>query len=103
EIYMDQALMENTAASYHFERAGNFRYLARVENNLGFLFFTIGRFRDAHAHLDRARHLFLNLRDVGAAAQVDDTRARTLLAEGKLKEAERFARSAVKTLEKGDE
>jgi CheY-like chemotaxis protein len=36
-------------------------------------------------------------------AQVDDTRARTLLAEGKLKEAERFARLAVRTLEKGDE
>ena len=84
-------------------RAGNRRYLARVENNLGFLFFTIGKYDDAHNHLDRARHLFLELKDIGAVAQVDDTRARTLLAEGKLKEAERYARQAVKTLEKGDE
>lgn len=101
--YLDRALIEATAASFHFERAGNRRYLARVENNLGFLFFTIGKYDEAHKHLDRARRLFLELRDIGTMAQVDDTRARTLLAEGKLKEAERFARQAVRTLEKGDE
>src|SRR5207253_8367841 len=75
--------------------------LARVENNLGYLFFTIGRYKDAHSHLDRARHLFFELRDVGTVAQVDETRARTLLAEGRLTEAERVVRSAVKTLERG--
>ena len=100
---IDRALVEFAAASVHFEQAKNNRYLARVENNLGFLFFTIGRFNEAHKHLDRARQLFLELKDIGTTAQVDDTRARTLLAEGKLKEAERFARLAVKTLEKGDE
>ena len=99
----DRALIEYAAASFHFERAGNHRYLARVENNLGYLFSSIGRYREAHSHLDRARHLFLDLKDVGTVAQVDDTRARTLLAEGRLIEAERFARSAVQTLEKGDE
>ena len=103
EHLIDQALLENTAASFYLERAGHNRYLARVENNLGFLFFTIGKFKESHSHLDRARHFFLELKDIGAVAQVDDTRARTLLAEGKLKEAERYARQAVKTLEKGDE
>lgn len=103
EKYRDNALIEYSAASFHFEQAGNRRYQARVENNLGFLFFTIGKYKDAHKHLDRARQLFLELRDIGTIAQVDDTRARTLLAEGKLKEAERYARQAVKTLEKGDE
>jgi CheY-like chemotaxis protein len=103
EDYLDRALIEYAAASFHFERAGNERYLARVENNLGYLFFTIGRYGDAHSHLDRARHLFLDLKDLGTVAQVDDTRARTFLAEGRLREAERYARSAVKTLEKGDE
>ena len=98
---VDRALIEYAAASFHFEQAGNDRYLARVENNLGFLFFTIGRYKDAHQHLDRARHLFLELKDVGTAAQVDDTRARTLLAEGRVAEAERLARSAVRTLERG--
>src|SRR5437870_5690945 len=81
EDYLDRALMEYTAASFHFELAGNTRYLARVENNLGYLFFTIGKFNDAYKHLDRARHLFLELKDVGAVAQVDESRARTLLAE----------------------
>src|SRR5438093_2355466 len=103
EDYLDRALMEYTAASFHFERAGNTRYLARVENNLGYLFFTIGKFDEAYKHLDRARHLFMELKDAGAVAQVDETRARTLLAEGRVAEAERVARNAVRTLEKGDE
>jgi CheY-like chemotaxis protein len=103
EAYADRALIEYTAAGFHFEQAGNNRFLARVENNLSYLLFSIGRYKEAHSHLDRARHLFLELKDVETVAQVDDTRARTLLAEGRLREAERFARSAVQTLEKGDE
>src|ERR1044072_2635933 len=101
--YLDRALIEATAASFHFEQAGNTRYLARVENNLGFLFFTIGRYKDAHEHLDRARRLFIDLKDMGTVAQVDETRARTFLAEGRLPEADRLIRSVVKTLERGDE
>ena len=103
EDYLDRALMEYTAASFHFEQAGNMRYLARVENNLGYLFFTIGKFNDAYKHLDRARHLFLELKDMGAVAQADETRARTLLAENRLAEAERVVRYAVHVLERGDE
>lgn len=103
EDYMDRALIEYAAASFHFEEAGNERALARVENNLGYLFFTIGRYREAHGHLDRAHHLFLQLKDVGTAAQVDDTRARTLLAQGHVAEAERLVRSAVRVLERGDQ
>ncbi|MFY9619391.1 MAG: hypothetical protein WAQ99_06230, partial [Pyrinomonadaceae bacterium] len=98
---VDRALIEYAAASIHFEQAGNIRYVARVENNLGFLYFTIGQYKDAHRHLDRARDLFLQLKDVGTAAQVDETRARTLLAEGSLKNAERTIRAAVRVLEKG--
>jgi CheY-like chemotaxis protein len=103
EDYLDRALIEYAASSFHYEQAGNERALARVENNLGFLYFTIGRYKDAHKHLDRARYLFLKLKDVGAAAQVEETRARTLLAEGRVVEAERMVRSAVKTLERGGE
>src|SRR3989441_416209 len=103
EDYLDRALMEYTAASFHFELAGNTRFLARVENNLGYLFFTIGKYDDAHKHLDRARHFFFDLKDAGMIAQVDDTRARTLLAEGRFTEAQRVARYAVQKLERGDE
>ncbi len=100
---IDQAIVEYTAAGFHFEEAGHTRYCARVENNLGFLFFTVGRFRDAHEHLDRARKLFTRLEDAGSRAQVDDTRARALLEEGKTREAEKVARKAVNCLEQGDE
>jgi CheY-like chemotaxis protein len=101
--YVDRALIEYAAASFHFEQAGHTRYQACGENNLGFLLFTLGRFAEAHKHLDRARRLFVELDDHVHLAQVNDTRARTLLAEGRTREAERFARSAVTTLEKGDE
>ena len=99
--YSDRALIEYAASSFHYEQAGNRRAVARVENCLGYLFFTIGRCDDAYKHLDRARNIFLELNDIGTAAQVDETRARTLLAQGRLTEAERIVRSAVKTLERG--
>ena len=98
---IDSALIEYAAASYHFEQAGNDRYVARVENNLGYLYFTINRYKEAHVHLDRARQLFQRLRDVGAVAQVDETRARTLLAQNYIVEAERIVRAAVRVLERG--
>src|ERR1041385_148848 len=101
EDYLDRALIEYAAASIHFEQAGNVRAVARVENNLGFLYFTIGRYRDAHQHLNRARDLFIELNDTGTVAQVDETRARTFLAEGHVREAERLIKNVVRTLEKG--
>jgi CheY-like chemotaxis protein len=101
--YIDRALIEYAAASFHFEKAGHTRYQACVENNLAFLFLNLARYSEAHKHLDRARGLFTEINDDVHLAQVNDTRARTLLAEGNLREAEKFARSAVGTLEKGDE
>jgi len=100
EAYIDRALIEYAAASYHYDRAGNERAVARVENNLGYLYFTIGRYQDSHAHLDRARHIFVKLRDLATVAQVDETRAQTLLAEGHPAEAERIVRAAVRVLER---
>src|SRR2546421_2714856 len=100
--YVDRALIEYAAASYHFEQAGHERYRARIENNLGFLLSTVGRFAEAHEHVARARRIFAGLKDKGSVAQVDDTRARVLLAEGKRAEAERAARAAVRALERGD-
>jgi two-component system chemotaxis response regulator CheY len=99
--YIDQALIEYAAASYHFEQAGHTRYQACVENNLGFLFFTIKNYGEAHEHLDRAQALFTSMKDSVHTAQVDDTRAKVLLAEGRPAEAERLVRSAVQTLERG--
>ncbi|HSP61803.1 MAG TPA: tetratricopeptide repeat protein [Pyrinomonadaceae bacterium] len=100
---LDQALMAFTAASFHFEQVGHTRYQASVENNLGFLYMTLGRFSEAHGHLNRARRLFFDLQDNVHQAQVDETRARALMAEGRLDEAERCAQAAVKTLDLGGE
>ena len=76
--YLDRALVEFTAASFHFEQAGHKRYQAAVENNLGFLFSTIGRYAEAHQHLDRAQSIFESLKDNVHSAQVSETRARVL-------------------------
>lgn len=101
--YIDRALIEYEAASYHFEQAGHARYQACVENNLGFLFGAIKNFTQAHEHLDRAQALFTAMKDSVHTAQVDDTRARVLLAEGRINEAEKIVRSAVQVLERGGE
>lgn len=100
--YIDQALIEYAAAAYHFEQAGHIRYQACVENNLAFLFWRLQRFAEAHKHLDRAQILFARLKDDLHGAQVDETRARVLLAEGRVLEAEKAARRAVRTFEAGD-
>src|ERR1700682_1382242 len=99
--YIDRALIEYAAASFYFEQAGLARYQGCVENNLGFLFGTIGKFVEAHDHLDRAQALFTTLRDSVHLAQVDETRARVMLSAGRVAEAEKLAKVAVRTLEKG--
>src|SRR5919199_858007 len=103
EEYMDMALVEYAAASLYFEQAGHGRYSARVENNLAYLLLKLGRFAEAHEHLDQAERLFISLRDKGSAAQVKETRARVYLAEGRRAEAERAARAAVELLRDGNQ
>jgi tetratricopeptide (TPR) repeat protein len=101
--YIDQALIEFAAASVHYEQVGHKRFQAGVENNEGFLFASLGKFTDAHQHLDRARLLYQSLKDKGGVARVDETRAQTLLFQGRAREAERFAKSAVQVFEQGGE
>ena len=101
--YTDRAIIEYTAASHHFEQAGHTSYRARAENNLGFLLHTVGRHEEAHEHLNCARHLFATVNDLGSVAQVDETRARVLLTQGKLHGAESAIREAVRVLSRGGE
>jgi tetratricopeptide (TPR) repeat protein len=103
EDYIDQALVEYAAASFHFEEAGHKRFRAAVENNLGFLFVSLRRFGEAHEQLDQARSLFEGLKDRGMVAQVDDTRARAFIDQGLYSEAEAVAARSVRVLEEGDE
>lgn len=99
---IDRSLIEAAAASHFFEEAGHRVYRSSVECNLGYLFYTRGRYLEAHEHLATARLLFDELKDTLHAAQTDDTRARVFLAQGDLPNAEKFARAAVAALRRGD-
>lgn len=98
--YLDRALIEYAAASYHFEQAEHRCYLANVENQLGLIYFQINRCEEAHEHLNRARRIHLRLKDPGTVAQVDETRASVFLKQERIAEAEAAARSAVRSHEK---
>jgi tetratricopeptide (TPR) repeat protein len=100
---LDLALIENAAASFHLEQARHTRYLARVENNIGFILMEFRRHDEALEHLNKAREIFVELKDTGSVAQVNETRARVLLAQGCYAEAEQAASAAVSVLEQGDE
>jgi tetratricopeptide (TPR) repeat protein len=101
--YMDRALVEFTAAAFHFEQAGHTRYRAHVENNLGLLFYMLGRYDEAHEHLDRARELYPALKNAVYSAIVDETRARVFIAQDRFEEAESAARSACQIFERAGE
>src|SRR5215210_5359229 len=88
--YADRAIIEFTAAIYHYEQARHERYCGTNLNNLAFLLCKLGRYHEAHEHLDRAQLIFTRLKDPGNLAQVDETRARVLVAESKYREAERI-------------
>ena len=99
--YLDRALVEYAAASYHFEEAEHRCYRANVEGNLGFLYYKINRCKEAHEHLDKARRVHSSRKDKVTVAEVDETRACVFLQEGRYAEAERIAASAVRALEQG--
>lgn len=101
--YIDRAFVEYAAAGFHFEQAKHKYHLARIKNNLGLLYFKARKYKEAHEQLDYARRLLMYLKDSSGVAQVNETRARVFLAEGNSAEAERVARAAVTTLEKGDQ
>src|ERR1041385_4521478 len=100
---LDHALVEYSAASMYFANAGHTRYLARVENNIGFILLQLGRTTEALSHLDPARAMFVSLKDAGSVAQVNETRARVFLAEKRFAEAERAIFAAITVLEQGED
>ena len=90
-------------ASSFYRKANSVRFEAIVENNLGELFLSINKLKDAHLHLDKAINLFTISNDFGRLASVFDTKARVFLAEKQFADAERFARKSVSLFMRGDE
>lgn len=101
--YTDRALIEFSAAGIYFEQAKLSRHQACVENNFGMLYGTMGCFAEAHEHLDRAQALFTRLNDKVHNAQVDESRARVMIAEGDFVKAQKLVSRALRILEDGDE
>ena len=101
--YYDRAIIEYTAAAFHYGQSGHERNAAGAENNLGFLLYKLGRYADAHEHLDRAQSSFTRLKDEGYLAEVNETRALVFLEEDKYREAGRAIAAAVWALEQGGE
>ncbi len=61
------------------------------------------RYNEAHENLDRARTFLERLNDVGLLTQIEETRARALVAEERYLEAQQVIVGVVDTFEKGGE
>jgi tetratricopeptide (TPR) repeat protein len=101
--YLDRAIIEFTAAIYHYELAGHIRHCGSNLNNLAPILYKLGRYAEAHEHLDKAHLIFSRLRDKGTIAQVEETRSRAFIAEGRYKDAWRVITGVVEVLEGGGE
>jgi len=101
--YYDRAIMEFTAAVYHYESARHERFAASIENNLAVLLNKLGRHADAHEHLDRAAVMLARAGDTGRLAQVDATRAQVFVAERRYRDAARAIEGSISALEDGGE
>jgi len=99
KTYFDRALKHYEEASTQFERVGNLRYAAAVENNRGYLLLSLQRYEESRTHLERARILFDGLGDTIGCAQVDETLAQLYLASDDYQGAEHSIELAVSTLE----
>jgi tetratricopeptide (TPR) repeat protein len=99
--YFRRAIDEYKEAERQFRLAQNPIYRADQLNNIGFLLFKSKHYKEAHKYLDDARRLTARFKDKARTAQIDESRAQVLIAEGKLIDAERIARRAVASLRKG--
>ena len=99
--YFDRAIKEYKEAEKQFKLARNQIFRADVINNVGFLLFKLSRYKEAHKYLNEARRLTVRFKDKARTAQIDESRAQVLIAEGRLTEAEPIARRAVSILRKG--
>jgi len=98
--YFRRAINEYKEAESQFRLARNPIFRADVINNVGFLLFKLSRYKEAHKYLNEARRLTTRFKDKARTAQIDESRAQVLIAEGRLVEAECTARRAVSASKK---
>ncbi len=97
--HFEGSLTNYQQALVAFEELGNRRYIAIVENNLGYLLLTLRRFDEAQAHLQRAIELFEEFGDQVHGAQVKETIAQLHIASSHYEQADLAIKSALNTLE----
>ena len=99
--YFRRAINEYKEAESQFKHAHNPIFRADLIANVGYLLYKLSRYKEAHKYLNEARRLTVRFKNKASTAQIDDSLAQLLIAEGKLAEAERVARRAVSALRKG--
>jgi signal transduction histidine kinase/ActR/RegA family two-component response regulator len=97
--HFEGSLTNYQQALVEFEELGNRRYIAIVENNLGYLLLTLRRFEEAQAHLQRAIELFEEFGDQVRGAQVKETIAQLHIASSHYEQADTAIKSALNALE----
>ena len=100
--YFEQAKNFYFEALYEFEAVGHHRYVAAVENNMGFLLLTLGAHAESENHLLRSRRLFDSFSDIVRGAQVNETLARLYIETKQYTVAQEVIERAVETLELTD-
>ena len=100
--YSDEARRHFVRALYESEALGHHRYVATVENNLGFLLLSLGSYEESEKHLLRSRKLFEALSDSIRGAQVNETLARLYTETSRYDLAQKVIERAVETLELTD-
>jgi len=98
--YFQRALTEYKAAEHLVKLTKNHVYRASIKNNEAVVLTKLGRFKEAHKHIDQAREIVVRFKHRTLTAQFDSTRAELLITEGRFKDAERAASRAVTQLEK---
>jgi len=95
-----RVLQEYEEADRQFKLAQNKLFRAHVKNNISYVLRELSRFKEAHEYLDHARRLTVSAKNKVKTAQVDESRAQLLIAEGKYADAESAARHAARTFDK---
>ena len=100
--YFNKAKEFYYKALHEFEAVGNHRYVAIVENNIGFLLLNLNAHQDSECHLLRSSRLFEAFSDVVRGAQVKETLARLYVATERYVIAHNAIKKAVQILEQTD-
>jgi tetratricopeptide (TPR) repeat protein len=96
--YEQRALIEYEGACFHYESAGNDRFLGGAVNNLGCLLLQMGRPAEGLSKIERAISLAEKVKDKTRQAEYLESKAQTLIALHRFQDAEKAARRSVELL-----